>query len=59
MLLYIIDTGRYPFYDGLTPYNEDKFAYEDRVRALFEQGIFPDLAGVMFKDVIAGCCCER
>lgn len=59
IILYIINTGHYPFHACPAPENEERLEYEARVRVLFEQGEFPDLAGVRFKDVIAGCCCER
>jgi hypothetical protein len=41
------------------PQNKERFKYEDYVHGRFKQGEFPNLSGVPFKDVIAGCCCER
>jgi serine/threonine protein kinase len=59
VLLYIINTGWYPFHQGPVPQGVERFVYEDYVQALFEQGKFPDLLGVQFGDVISGCCVKR
>lgn len=59
VVIYIIMTGHYPFHQGPAPQDEERFRYEDRVRTLFDRGEFPNLSGVPFGDVIAGCCCER
>jgi serine/threonine protein kinase len=59
ILLYIINTGQYPFHQGLAPQDQKRFEYENYVEALLQQNKFPSLSGVQFKDVIAGCCCER
>jgi serine/threonine protein kinase len=59
MLFYVIDTGHLPFHEGPAPEGRDWWAYEDRLRELSAEGIFPDLEGVRFRRVIEGCCCER
>ncbi|KAF2731550.1 kinase-like protein [Polyplosphaeria fusca] len=59
IVIYIIMTGQYPFQNGSVPGMEKRFEYGDRVQKLFNQGKFPNLSGVPFGDVIAGCCCER
>jgi len=59
IVIYVIMTSHYPFHQGPPPQNMERFAYGDRVRTLFKQGKFPDLSGVPFGGVIAGCCCER
>lgn len=59
VILYIINTGHYPFHGRPAPENDERIAYEDRVRVLFERGEFPNLDGVRFRDVIEGCCCQR
>lgn len=59
VLIYIIMTGSYPFYQRPAPIDEERFLYGDRVRELFNQGKFPNLSGVGFGRVITGCCCER
>lgn len=59
ILIYIILTGHYPFHQGPAPQDEDRFVYGDRVRELYKKGEFPDLSGLPFGEVIAGCCCER
>jgi serine/threonine protein kinase len=59
VLLYIINTGQYPFHQGPVPQDRKRFEYENYVEALMKQNEFPSLSGVQFKDVIAGCCCER
>jgi serine/threonine protein kinase len=59
ILIYIIMTGHYPFHQGPAPQDEERFVYGDRVRKLFNKGEFPDLSGLPFGEVIAGCCCER
>ena len=59
IVIYVIMTGCYPFHSGPAPQNEERFAYGDRVRALFEQGQFPNLADVPLGNIIAGCCCKR
>ncbi|KAH8707500.1 kinase-like domain-containing protein [Phaeosphaeriaceae sp. PMI808] len=59
ILLYIINTGQYPFHEGPAPQDEERFEYGLRVRQLYEEGKFPDLRGVQFGEVISGCCVER
>ncbi|KAF2241481.1 kinase-like protein [Trematosphaeria pertusa] len=59
VIIYVIMTGHYPFYNGPAPQNAERFVYGEHVRALFEQGHFPNLSEVTFGGIIAGCCCER
>jgi len=59
IVIYIIVTGHYPFYQSPAPQNEERFVYGARVRKLFDQGKFPDLSSVRFGGVVAGCCYER
>ncbi|KAF2006190.1 kinase-like protein [Amniculicola lignicola CBS 123094] len=59
IVIYIIMTGHYPFHPRPAPQNEERFIYGDHVRALFDQGKFPDLSEVPFGGVIAGCCSEH
>lgn len=59
ILLYIINTGQYPFHEGPAPQNEERFSYGLRTQALYNDGKFPDLLGVRFGEVISGCCVER
>ncbi|KAF2726452.1 kinase-like protein [Polyplosphaeria fusca] len=59
VVIYVIMTGHYPFHQGPAPQNEERFTYGDSVRLRFSRGEFPDLCGVPFGDIIAGCCCER
>jgi serine/threonine protein kinase len=59
VVLYIIVTGHYPFGQSSAPEYEESFTYGDRVQALYKEGKFPSLSGMLFGDVIAGCCCER
>jgi pentatricopeptide repeat protein len=59
VVIYIIMTGHFPFHEGPAPQDKDRFIYDDRVLKLFDQGEFPNLSGVSFGSVIAGCCCER
>jgi serine/threonine protein kinase len=59
ILLYIINTGRYPFHTGPAPKDEERFQYGCRVQQFFDDGKFPDLQGVQFGEVISGCCIER
>ncbi|OAL45261.1 hypothetical protein IQ07DRAFT_662121 [Pyrenochaeta sp. DS3sAY3a] len=59
IILYIINTGRYPFRTGPAPRDDERFAYEDFVRSQLQENRFPDLSGVPFREVIAGCCVER
>ncbi|KAF2024858.1 kinase-like protein [Setomelanomma holmii] len=59
MIIYIINTAHYPFHGRPAPANNERRAYEDFVRSQFEKNEFPDLSGVPFRDVIAGCCIER
>jgi serine/threonine protein kinase len=59
VVLYIIMTGHYPFYQSPAPQDQESSTYGDRVRALYREGKFPSLSGIQFGDVIAGCCCER
>jgi hypothetical protein len=37
----------------------ERLEYDNRVNALFLQNEFLDLSSVQFRNVIAGCCCER
>ncbi|KAH8702927.1 kinase-like domain-containing protein [Phaeosphaeriaceae sp. PMI808] len=57
VLLYITNAGHYPFHERV-PQDEERFKYE-AVRSLFERETFPELSGVLFENVIAGCCIER
>jgi serine/threonine protein kinase len=59
ILLYIINTGQYPFHTGPAPQDEERFQYGCRVQKLFDDGKFPDLLGVQFGGVILGCCVKR
>ncbi|KAF2254413.1 kinase-like protein [Trematosphaeria pertusa] len=59
VVIYVIMTGHYPFYNGPAPQNAERFVYGERVRMLFEQGHFPNLSDVPFGGIIAGCCCAR
>jgi serine/threonine protein kinase len=59
VLLYIINTGQYPFHKGPAPKDEERFIYGLRALALYKEGKFPDLQGVRFGEVISGCCVER
>jgi serine/threonine protein kinase len=59
ILLYIINTGQYPFHQGPVAQDRGRFEYEDYVEARLKRDEFPSLSGVQFKDVISGCCCER
>jgi len=59
IIIYIIMTGHYPFYKRPAPEGDEMYAYGDQVQKLYREGEFPDLSGVPFGDVIAGCCCER
>ncbi|KAF1992914.1 kinase-like protein [Amniculicola lignicola CBS 123094] len=60
VIIYIIMTGHYPFHQRPAPQNLERFtSYGDHVRMMFDHGKFPNLSGVPFGDVIAGCCCER
>lgn len=59
IIIYVIMTGHYPFHQGPAPQGDERYSYEDRVQQRFAQGDFPNLSGVHFGEVIAGCCCER
>lgn len=59
IIIYIIVTGHQPFHDSPAPQGEERLDYMGRVRKLFEQGQFPDLADVPFASIIRGCCIER
>jgi len=65
VVIYIIMTGYYPFYQGPAPQHDECTRlialHEEsaRAQAFFNEGKFPDLSGVQFQGVIAGCCCER
>lgn len=59
IVIYIIMTGHYPFHTSPAPQNAERFAYGDRVFALYQKGRFPNLADVLLGRIIAGCCCER
>ncbi|OAL55907.1 kinase-like protein [Pyrenochaeta sp. DS3sAY3a] len=59
IILYIINTGHYPFHPRPAPGDDERFAYEDFAHSQLEQNKFPDLTNVLFGNVIAGCCIER
>jgi serine/threonine protein kinase len=59
VLLYVINTSQYPFHEGPAPQGEERFEYGHRVLKLYKEGKFPDLRGVQFEEVIAGCCVKR
>jgi serine/threonine protein kinase len=59
VLIYIIVTGHFPFHQGPSPQGEERWAYNDRVQERLDQGEFPDLSDVQFRDIIEGCCLER
>jgi serine/threonine protein kinase len=65
VVIYIIVTGHYPFSQGPAAQHDDcarLVALQEesaRAQTLFKEGKFPNLSGVLFEDVIAGCCCER
>jgi serine/threonine protein kinase len=56
VVIYVIVTGQYPFQEAQ---ELQDLAYGNRVEALYKEGKFPNLSGVLFGGVIAGCCCER
>ncbi|KAH7385571.1 kinase-like domain-containing protein [Phaeosphaeria sp. MPI-PUGE-AT-0046c] len=55
-LLYVINNGQYLFRHGPVLQDEERFDYEDYVHRQLNEDKFPNLSGVPFKDVIAGCC---
>lgn len=59
VLLYIVNTGHWPFHTRPAPSDDERFAYEDFAHSQLEQNKFPDLTNVLFGNVIAGCCIER
>jgi len=78
VVIYIIMTGHYPFYQGPMPEHDARLLWMQdksvrdrytrllweqeesaRVQANFDEGKFPDISGVLFQGVIAGCCRER
>lgn len=60
VIIYIIATGHYPFHGSpAPPEGEAMWSYGAQVQRFYEQGMFPDLDGVLFGNVIAGCCCQR
>jgi serine/threonine protein kinase len=59
VLICFIVTGHFPFHQGPTPQGEERWAYMDRLQEWLDQGEFPDLSDVQFRDVIVGCCLER
>lgn len=59
ILLYIINTSHYPFYEGPAPKYEERFECGLRMRKLYKEGQFPELMGVQFGQVISGCCIKR
>lgn len=59
VLIYVICTGRLPFHEGRAPVNDEMMIYSNKVHKLYTKGKFPDLDGVLFKDLIEGCCSER
>ncbi|KAF2785534.1 hypothetical protein K505DRAFT_291128 [Melanomma pulvis-pyrius CBS 109.77] len=54
MIIYIINTGQYPFRTRPAPAIDERLAHEDFAYAQLEQDRFPRLSGVCFGDVIAG-----
>ncbi|KAF2015097.1 hypothetical protein BU24DRAFT_493560 [Aaosphaeria arxii CBS 175.79] len=59
VLMYIIMTGHFPFHTGASPRNEEFWTYQEYVEQKYLNDEFPDLEGIMFGDVIEGCCRER
>ena len=56
-IFYAIMTGYWPFLNGPPDWHstEDKFAYVDKVDALFRKGVFPTVSGLSGGEVIEGC----
>jgi serine/threonine protein kinase len=59
VLMYIIVTGHFPFYQVPAPQVEERRACMVRVQERLDQGDFPDLSDLQFRDIIVGCCLER
>jgi serine/threonine protein kinase len=59
VLMYIIVTGHFPFHQGPAPQGGERLVYNDLVQLRMDQGEFPDLSDLQFRDIIEGCCLER
>jgi serine/threonine protein kinase len=54
-IFYTIMTGHWPYKSNNSSEKEDKWQYEERVVALLEQSVYPDVEGITGGMIIMGC----